>query len=48
MDGGASALQLSATKGYLGIARRLLELGAKVDARKAELHSHIALEGAIE
>ncbi|KAM4063688.1 ankyrin repeats (many copies) domain-containing protein [Hirsutella rhossiliensis] len=45
---GATALQLAAIKGYLGIARHLTDLGADINARGAEIHGRTALESAAE
>ncbi|CEL08208.1 hypothetical protein ASPCAL11359 [Aspergillus calidoustus] len=47
-NGGATALQLAAIRGYLGIARRLVDLHAEVDAPPAEFNGRSALEGAAE
>lgn len=46
--GGATALQLAAIKGYIGIARRLIDLGASVNEAPAESNGRTALQGAAE
>ncbi|TEA18189.1 Protein fem-1-like protein C [Colletotrichum sidae] len=45
---GATALQVSAIKGYLGIAEVLIDRGAHVDAKRAAVGGRTALEGAAE
>jgi ankyrin repeat protein len=45
---GVTALQVSAIKGYMGIAIMLLNAGAEVDAQAAILHGRTALEWAAE
>jgi ankyrin repeat protein len=47
-DGGATALQIASLKGYIGIARRLLDLGADVNEDPAEYNERTALQGAAE
>ena len=47
-DSGATALQLAAIKGFLGISKQLLELGANINARGANFCGRTALEGASE
>ncbi|CAG7936805.1 unnamed protein product [Penicillium nalgiovense] len=47
-DGGATALQIASLKGYIGIARRLLDLGADVNEDPAEYNGRTALQGAAE
>lgn len=46
--GGATALQLAAIKGYIGIARKLIDLGANVNEGPAESNGRTALQGAAE
>ena len=46
--GGATALQLAAIGGYLGIAEVLLDRDADVNASAAKLEGRTALEGAAE
>ncbi|KAF4766835.1 hypothetical protein N7455_005462 [Penicillium solitum] len=48
MDGGATALQIACLKGYIGIARKLLDLGADVNEAPAKYNGRTALEGAAE
>jgi ankyrin repeat protein len=45
---GATALQLSSIKGYIGITMMFLEAGAEVNAKGAVVHGRMALEGAAE
>ncbi|KAK3365827.1 ankyrin repeat-containing domain protein [Lasiosphaeria ovina] len=45
---GATALQIAAIKGHLGIAKQLLDLGADPNARRAASNGRTALEGAAE
>ncbi|THC88422.1 hypothetical protein EYZ11_012132 [Aspergillus tanneri] len=45
---GATELLLAAIKGYLPIAKQLLELGAEIDAPRADTPGRTALEGAAE
>ena len=45
---GATALQLAAIGGYIGIAELLLRNDAKVNAPSAKVHGRTALEGAAE
>ncbi|KAM5369404.1 hypothetical protein ACJZ2D_009018 [Fusarium nematophilum] len=45
---GVTALQVAAIKGYLGLAKKLLDLGARVNARGARECGRTALEGAAE
>ncbi|KAJ6124029.1 hypothetical protein N7471_011346 [Penicillium samsonianum] len=47
-DGGATALQIASIKGYIGIARRLLDLGADVNEAPAKYNGRTALQGAAE
>ncbi|OQD86547.1 hypothetical protein PENANT_c007G00022 [Penicillium antarcticum] len=47
-DGGATALQISCLKGYMGITRRLLDLGADVNEAPAKHNGRTALQGAAE
>ncbi|KAK4867631.1 hypothetical protein LT330_001141 [Penicillium expansum] len=47
-DGGATALQIACIKGYIGIARRLLDLGADVNEAPARYNGRTALQGAAE
>lgn len=47
-SGGATALQIAAMWGYLGLAKHLLGLGADVNAAGAEISGRTALEGAAE
>ncbi|KAM0541105.1 hypothetical protein ACHAPJ_013372 [Fusarium lateritium] len=47
-NGGATALQLAAIKGYLGVAHELLDRGARINVRGAKTHGRTALEGAAE
>ncbi|KAJ6179493.1 hypothetical protein N7519_009954 [Penicillium mononematosum] len=47
-DGGATELQIASLKGYIGIARRLLDLGADVNEDPAEYNGRTALQGAAE
>jgi ankyrin repeat protein len=47
-DGGATALQIASLKGYIGIARKLLDLGADVNEDPAEYNGRTALQGAAE
>ncbi|KAI1179004.1 ankyrin repeat-containing domain protein [Nemania sp. FL0916] len=47
-QGGATALQLAAMKGHLGLAKYLIELGANIDAPGAKRYGRTALEGAAE
>lgn len=48
MDGGATALQIACLKGYIGITRKLLDLGADVNEAPAKHNGRTALEGAAE
>lgn len=48
MDGGATALQIACLKGYIGIARKLLDIGADVNEAPAKYNGRTALEGAAE
>jgi FOG: Ankyrin repeat len=48
MDGGATALQIACLKGYIGIARKLLDLGADVNEAPAKHNGRTALQGAAE
>lgn len=45
---GATALQVSAIKGYVGIAIMFLDTGAEVNAQAVVQHRRTALEGAAE
>ncbi|KAK8043119.1 hypothetical protein PG994_013602 [Apiospora phragmitis] len=45
---GATALQLAAIKGYIGITKKLIDLGADVDGAGAPFRGRTALEGAAE
>ncbi|KOS42064.1 hypothetical protein ACN38_g7074 [Penicillium nordicum] len=47
-DGGATALQIACLKGYIGITRRLLDLGADVNEAPAKFNGRTALQGAAE
>ncbi|KAJ5501296.1 hypothetical protein N7453_006113 [Penicillium expansum] len=47
-NGGATALQIACIQGYIGIARRLLDLGADVNEAPAEFDGRTALQGAAE
>ncbi|CRL18578.1 Ankyrin repeat-containing domain [Penicillium camemberti] len=47
-DGGATALQIASLKGYIGITRRLLDLGADVNEAPAKFNGRTALQGAAE
>ncbi|KAJ5373219.1 hypothetical protein N7517_005225 [Penicillium concentricum] len=47
-NGGATALQIACSKGYIGIARRLLDLGADVNEAPAKYDGRTALQGAAE
>jgi len=46
--GGATALQLAAIGGYLGVAEFLLQAGADLNASGATVHGRTALEVAAE
>ncbi|KAI0531861.1 ankyrin repeat-containing domain protein [Xylaria digitata] len=45
---GATALQLAAMKGHVGLAQHMLELGANIDAPGAKVFGRTALEGAAQ
>lgn len=47
-DGGATALQIACLKGYIGITRRLLDLGADINEAPAKFNGRTALQGAAE
>lgn len=47
-DGGATALQIAALQGYIGIARRLIDLGADVNEAPARFNGLTALQRAAE
>ena len=47
-DGGATALQIAAIQGYLGIAHRLIHLHANINAPPARINGRTALEGSAE
>ncbi|KAK0653466.1 Ankyrin repeat and KH domain-containing protein 1 [Lasiodiplodia hormozganensis] len=47
-DGGGTALQLAAIRGYIGIAWELMTKGANVDAKTSAVNGRTALEGASE
>jgi len=46
--GSATALQLAAIHGGIGVVRRLIELNANVNAPRAAKHGRTALEGAAD
>ncbi|PHH92806.1 hypothetical protein CDD83_4965 [Cordyceps sp. RAO-2017] len=47
-NGGATALQLAAIRGYIGVAKHLINLSADINARRATTFGRTALEGAAD